>query len=87
MLTVDISFLALPSVNMGSDQSQTAATLATYLSILCTMGSLMVTIVLAGHGSRVDSDHDVMVSLFFRLFNIRPLHPPEVHGIRNILRG
>ena len=68
MLAVNISFLALPSVNMGSDQTQTAAALTAYLSTLCTMGSLMVTIVLAGHGSRVDSDG--MVSFFLPLFDI-----------------
>jgi hypothetical protein len=72
MLSVNISFLALPSVKMNSDQTQTAATLVAYLSTLCAMGSLMVTIVLAGNGSRVDSD--VMVRFFLSLFDICPSH-------------
>ncbi|OAX34995.1 hypothetical protein K503DRAFT_868561 [Rhizopogon vinicolor AM-OR11-026] len=55
MLAVNISFLALPSVNLGSDQTQTAATLATYLSTLCAMGSLVVTIILSGQGSQIGS--------------------------------
>jgi hypothetical protein len=71
MLAVNISFLALPSVNMGSDQTQTAATLVAYLPTLCTVGSLMVTIVLAGHGNRVDSHG--MVSFFLPSFDICPL--------------
>ncbi|OAX32387.1 hypothetical protein K503DRAFT_776715 [Rhizopogon vinicolor AM-OR11-026] len=43
MLAVDISFLAVPIV-----QYQTAATLVAYLSTLCAMGSLVVSLVLAG---------------------------------------
>ncbi|KAG1822516.1 uncharacterized protein BJ212DRAFT_809635 [Suillus subaureus] len=43
MLAVDISFLAVQSV-----QTQMAATLLTYLSTLCVMGSLVVSLVLAG---------------------------------------
>jgi hypothetical protein len=62
MLAVNISFLALPSVNLGSDQTQTAATLATYLSTLCAMGSLVVTIILSGQGSQIDSNE--MVGVF-----------------------
>ncbi|OJA11385.1 hypothetical protein AZE42_10280 [Rhizopogon vesiculosus] len=43
MLAVDISFLAVPNV-----QYQTAAVLVAYLSTLCAMGSLVVSLVLAG---------------------------------------
>ncbi|KAG2344560.1 hypothetical protein BDR05DRAFT_947258 [Suillus weaverae] len=56
MLAVDISFLAVPSV-----QSQTAAILVSYMSALCTMGSLVVSLVLAGqvNDSRRDSAKSV----------------------------
>ncbi|KAG2129446.1 hypothetical protein DEU56DRAFT_982320 [Suillus clintonianus] len=43
MLAVDISFLAVPSV-----QTQTSAILLAYLSTLCAMGSLLVSLILAG---------------------------------------
>ncbi|KAG1751122.1 hypothetical protein EDB19DRAFT_1903981 [Suillus lakei] len=43
MLAVDISFLAVPSV-----QTQTSATLLAYMSTLCAMGSLLVSLILAG---------------------------------------
>lgn len=43
MLAVDISFLTIQPV-----QTQMAATLLTYLSTLCVMGSLVVSLVLAG---------------------------------------
>lgn len=44
MLAVDISFLAVPSV-----ETQTPATLLTYMSTLCVMGSLIITLLLVGH--------------------------------------
>jgi len=43
MLAVDISFLAVPNV-----QNQTGAILVSYLSTLCAMGSLVVSLILAG---------------------------------------
>ncbi|KAG1861805.1 hypothetical protein DFJ58DRAFT_247854 [Suillus subalutaceus] len=43
MLAVDISFLAVPTV-----QTEMAATLLAYLSTLCVMGSLVVSLALAG---------------------------------------
>ncbi|KAG2131682.1 hypothetical protein DEU56DRAFT_454610 [Suillus clintonianus] len=56
MLAVDISFLAVPSV-----QTQTAAILVSYMSALCAMGSLVVSLVLAGqvNDSRRDSAKSV----------------------------
>ncbi|KAG2094286.1 hypothetical protein BD769DRAFT_1644634 [Suillus cothurnatus] len=56
MLAVDISFLAVQSV-----QTQIAATLLTYLSTLCVMGSLVVSLVLAGqvNDSRRSSAEEV----------------------------
>jgi hypothetical protein len=57
MLAVDISFLAVQSV-----QTQIAATLLTYLSTLCVMGSLVVSLVLAGqvNDSRRSSAEEVV---------------------------
>lgn len=43
MLAVDVSFLAVPSV-----QAQTPAILLSYMSTLCAMGSLVVTLLLIG---------------------------------------
>ncbi|KAG1838590.1 hypothetical protein DFJ58DRAFT_813820 [Suillus subalutaceus] len=56
MLAVDISFLAVPSV-----QTQDAAILVSYMSTLCAMGSLVVSLVLAGqvNDSRQDSAKSV----------------------------
>ncbi|KAG1866060.1 hypothetical protein F4604DRAFT_1956841 [Suillus subluteus] len=56
MLAVDISFLAVPSV-----QTQDAAILVSYMSTLCAMGSLVVSLVLAGqvNDSRRDSAKSV----------------------------
>jgi hypothetical protein len=70
MLAVDISFLAVPSV-----QTQTAAILVSYMSALCTMGSLVVSLILAGqvNDSRRDSAKSVVSSLFdfFDLYSLR----------------
>jgi hypothetical protein len=56
MLAVDISFLAVPFV-----QTQMAAILVSYMSTLCAMGSLVVSLVLAGqvNDSRRDSAKSV----------------------------
>ncbi|KAG2034190.1 hypothetical protein BDR03DRAFT_965695 [Suillus americanus] len=56
MLAVDISFLAVPSV-----QTQNAAILVSFMSTLCAMGSLVVSLVLAGqvNDSRRDSAKSV----------------------------
>jgi hypothetical protein len=45
MLAVDISFLAVPNVNIG--QSQSIGVIATYLSIIFITGSLIVSLLLA----------------------------------------
>jgi hypothetical protein len=57
MLAVDISFLAVQSV-----QAQMVATLLAYLSILCIIGSLVVSLILAGqvNDSRRRSAEDVV---------------------------
>ena len=44
MLAVDVSFLAVPNVNIGTSQS--VGIIATYLSIILLTGSLIVTLLL-----------------------------------------
>jgi flagellar biosynthesis protein FliR len=48
MLAVDISFLTVPGVDDPSIQSKPAATTVIYLSTLCAMGSLVISLVLSG---------------------------------------
>jgi hypothetical protein len=61
MLAVDISFLAVPPV-----QNQTPAILVLYMSTLCALGSLVVSLVLAGqvNDSRRDSAKGVVRYMF-----------------------
>jgi len=59
MLAVDISFLAVPNV-----QYQTAATLVAYLSALCAMGSLVISLVLAGQVNDTRRNKAAEVALF-----------------------
>jgi hypothetical protein len=54
MLTVDISFLAVPNVNIG--QSQSIGIIATYLSIIFITGSLIASILLARHIQKYGSE-------------------------------
>ncbi|KAG1850188.1 hypothetical protein F4604DRAFT_1809444 [Suillus subluteus] len=51
MLAVDVSFLAVPGVDNPSTQSKPAVTIVVYLSTLCAMGSLVISLVLAGQVS------------------------------------
>ncbi|KAG1815232.1 uncharacterized protein BJ212DRAFT_1481755 [Suillus subaureus] len=51
MLAVDVSFLAVPGVDNPTTQSKPAATIVIYLSTLCAMGSLVISLVLAGQFS------------------------------------
>lgn len=51
MLAVDVSFLAVPGVDDPSIQSKSAATIVIYLSTLCAMGSLVISLILAGQVS------------------------------------
>lgn len=48
MLAVDVSFLAVPGVDDPSIQSKPATAIVIYLSTLCAMGSLVISLVLAG---------------------------------------
>ena len=47
MLAVDVSFLAVPGIDANSVQSQWASQILAYLSTLCAMGSLIVSLILA----------------------------------------
>lgn len=50
MLAVDVSFLAVPNVNIG--QSQSTGIIATYLSIIFITGSLIASVLLARQNQR-----------------------------------
>jgi hypothetical protein len=76
MLAVDISFLAVPSV-----QNQKAATLASYLSTICAMGSLVVSLLLAGQVNDTRRNNAEGVVSLFSLTVLCSLRPPGlVHG-------
>ncbi|KAG2046716.1 hypothetical protein BDR06DRAFT_1025354 [Suillus hirtellus] len=64
MLTVDISFLSVPPV-----QNQVSAIIVLYMSTLCALGSLVVSLVLAGQVN--DSQRDSAESVVLFLFVIR----------------
>ncbi|KAG1908899.1 uncharacterized protein F5891DRAFT_32125 [Suillus fuscotomentosus] len=73
MLAVDISFLAVPAI-----ATQTAAIALTYLSCICALGSLVVSLVLAGqvNDSRRGSAADVasfMVGISQSMFGLESL--------------
>ncbi|KAG2119360.1 hypothetical protein DEU56DRAFT_929013 [Suillus clintonianus] len=73
MLAVDISFLAITSV-----QTQPHAILVSYLSILCAMGSLVVSLVLAaqvndGRRSSAESAASFMVGMSYSMLGIESL--------------
>ncbi|KAJ8596063.1 hypothetical protein M405DRAFT_837420 [Rhizopogon salebrosus TDB-379] len=55
------NFCGQPGARLDSDRRLKQLRQLWHLSTLCAMGSLMVTIVLAGHGSRVDSGIKFMV--------------------------
>jgi len=46
MLAVDVSFLAVPGIDANSVQWQSAPQILAYLSTLCAMGSLVVSLIL-----------------------------------------
>lgn len=50
MLAVDVSFLAVPNVNIS--QSQSIGIIATYLSIIFITGSLIASVLLARQNQR-----------------------------------
>jgi hypothetical protein len=68
MLAVDVSFLAVPGVDDPSIQSKPATTIVIYLSTLCAMGSLVISLVLAGQvtdSRRSSADSVVRPQLYF----------------------
>ena len=48
MLAVDVSFLAVPGVDDSTTPIKSPTTIIIYMSTLCAMGSLVVSLVLAG---------------------------------------
>ncbi|OAX38941.1 hypothetical protein K503DRAFT_662064, partial [Rhizopogon vinicolor AM-OR11-026] len=54
MLAVDVSFLAVPNVNISTSQS--VGIIATYLSIIFITGSLIVSLLLARQNQRYGSE-------------------------------
>jgi hypothetical protein len=84
MLAVDISFLAVQTV-----QTQTAAILVSYMSALCAMGSLVVSLVLAGqvNDSRRDSAKSVVSSLFDCLACILYVQASFMEGMSGSVLG
>jgi Flp pilus assembly protein protease CpaA len=54
MLAVDVSFLAVPNVNIGSSQS--VGIIATYLSIILLTGSLIVSLLLARQNQKYGAE-------------------------------
>lgn len=78
MLAVDVSFLAVPGVDDPSIQSKPAVTVVIYLSTLCAMGSLVISLVLAGQvsdsrRSSAGSVADFMSSMSQSLLGIESL--------------
>lgn len=48
MLAVDVSCLAVPGVNDPNSSTKSPTTIVIYMSTLCAMGSLVISLVLAG---------------------------------------
>ncbi|KAG9309092.1 hypothetical protein JVU11DRAFT_10975 [Chiua virens] len=59
MLAVDISFLSVPSVNKGNVNSQSVAIVATYMSLLCVVGSLVSSVLLSGKITAMETSAEV----------------------------
>jgi hypothetical protein len=78
MLAVDVSFLAVPGVDDPTTQSRSAVTIVIFLSTLCAMGSLVISLVLAGQVSNsrrssAGSVADFMTSMSKSLLGIESL--------------
>ncbi|KAG1893726.1 uncharacterized protein F5891DRAFT_1065336 [Suillus fuscotomentosus] len=68
MLTVDLTFLAVPSVN--ADESQSVTIIAAYLATFCVIGSLVVSILLAGQNRKYGNvSADTAVVFLTRMTN------------------
>ncbi|KAL4068826.1 hypothetical protein V8B97DRAFT_1872600, partial [Scleroderma yunnanense] len=52
MLAVDVSFLGAPGVNSGTESFQSISAIAVYVSTLCTVGSLVASVILTGESRR-----------------------------------
>ncbi|KAG1764717.1 hypothetical protein EDD22DRAFT_801268 [Suillus occidentalis] len=78
MLGVDISFLAVPGVDDPSIQIKPATTTVIYLSTLCAMGSLVISLVLLGRisdnkWSPTGSAYKLIISMSRSLFGVEGL--------------
>lgn len=52
MLAVDVSFLSVPGVSSGTKNFQSITMIAIYMSTLCTVGSLIASVILTGQSRR-----------------------------------
>ncbi|KAG1775692.1 hypothetical protein EV702DRAFT_1116121 [Suillus placidus] len=82
MLAVDVSFLAVPNVNIS--QSQSIGIIATYLSIIFITGSLIVSVLLVRQNQRygfesADKATDFLSHMTGTLFGVRAL--ATVHSL------
>ena len=63
MLAVDVGLLSAPGVDRGKENYQSVAVIAIYLSTLCTVGSLVASVILTGESRRsAGNTSDEMVS-------------------------
>lgn len=82
MLAVDVSFLAVPNVNIG--QSQSTGIIATYLSIIFITGSLIASVLLARQNQRygfesADKAAEFLSNLTGTFFGVKAL--ATVHSL------
>lgn len=71
MLAVDVSFLAVPGVDPNSVQSQPASQIMAYISTLCALGSLAVSLILGSQIQVQDRENvDGAVSKLCSIFII-----------------
>ncbi|KIK94160.1 hypothetical protein PAXRUDRAFT_469427 [Paxillus rubicundulus Ve08.2h10] len=68
VLAVDVSFLAVPGVNPNTSPS--LATIAVYLSTICAVGSLLVSVILSGQMNNESHDSaEAVANLMTRMTN------------------
>ena len=64
MLAVDVSLLAVPAANKGDVNSQSVAIVATYVSLLCVIGSLVSSVLLARQIRTMDTLDEAVWDFF-----------------------
>ncbi|KAH7911610.1 hypothetical protein BJ138DRAFT_1150162 [Hygrophoropsis aurantiaca] len=80
MLAVDVSFMAVPGVDDGSQQSQSVAVIAIYLSTLNAVGSLVVSLILSDQ-SRNQGDESLEKAVVFLSRMTQSMFGTEALGI------